>query len=133
MTIDVVLHETDRVDACFDGLTLTTEQDGSAPAPFDLFLASMATCVGFYVSRFCRSRDIDPRGVRIRQESTRDPETRRIGRVVIDIQLPDGFPDKYRDAVVRSAEQCSVKKHLETPPSVEVRATAQADVGSTVA
>ena len=111
----------DRVDARYDGVTVVTNQDGSAPAPFDLFLASIGTCAGYYASRFCRQRGIPTDGLRIRQVSTTDPATRLIDRIDLTIELPPGFPDQYRDAVVRSAGLCAVKRHLETPPRIEVR------------
>ena len=111
----------DRVDARYDGLTVVTNQDGSAPAPFDLFLASIGTCAGFYASRFCRQRGIPTEGMKITQRATVDPATRLIDRIDLSIELPPGFPEQYRDAIVRSAQLCAVKKHLETPPRIEVR------------
>lgn len=111
----------DRVDARYDGLEIVTKQDGSAPAPFDLFLASIGTCAGFYAVRFCRQRGIPTEGLRIRQSATADPVTRLIGRIDLAIELPAGFPEQYRDALVRSAQLCAVKKHLENPPRIEVR------------
>ena len=111
----------DRVDARYDGLTVVTNQDGSAPAPFDLFLASIGTCAGFYASRFCRQRGIPTEGMKITQRATVDPATRLIDRIELSIELPPGFPEQYRDAIVRSAQLCAVKKHLEAPPRIEVR------------
>lgn len=120
MDIDIVLHRGGRVDARFQGRELTTAQDGPAPAPFDLFLASIGTCAGFYVARFCERRDIPLDGIRIRQTADRDPETRMITRIDVDIELPAAFPERYTDAVVRAAGTCSVKKHLARPPDVRV-------------
>jgi putative redox protein len=111
----------DRVDARYDGLTVVTNQDGSAPAPFELFLASIGTCAGFYASRFCRQRGIPTEGMKIRQRATVDPATHLIDRIDLSIELPPGFPEQYRDAIVRSAQLCAVKKHLEAPPRIEVR------------
>ena len=111
----------DRVDARYDGLTVTTNQDGSAPAPFELFLASIGTCAGFYVSRFCRQRGVSIDGLKVRQRAAANPATKLIDRIEIDIELPPGFPEQYRDAAVRSAQLCAVKKHLENPPRIEVR------------
>ena len=111
----------DRVDARYDGLTVVTNQDGSAPAPFELFLASIGTCAGFYASRFCRQRGIPTEGMKITQRATVDPATHLIDRIDLSIELPPGFPEQYRDAIVRSAQLCAVKKHLETPPRIEVR------------
>jgi len=111
----------DRVDARYDGLTVVTNQDGSAPAPFELFLASIGTCAGFYASRFCRQRGIPTEGMKITQRATVDPATHLIDRIDLSIELPPGFPEQYRDAIVRSAQLCAVKKHLEAPPRIEVR------------
>ncbi len=111
----------DRVDARYDGLTVVTNQDGSAPAPFELFLASIGTCAGFYASRFCRQRGIPIEGMKITQRATVDPATHLIDRIDLSIELPPGFPEQYRDAIVRSAQLCAVKKHLEAPPRIEVR------------
>jgi len=112
----------DRVDARFDGLTVSTDQDGSAPSPFSLFLASIGTCAGIYVSRFCRQRGIPTAGLRIRQHAIIDPATGLVDRIDLEIELPPEFPQRYAEAVVRSAQHCTVKKHLEHPPVIEVRA-----------
>ena len=121
MEMTITFGDGDRVDAAFDGLTVTTDQNGSAPAPFALFLASIGTCAGIYVSRFCRQRGIASDGIRIRQKAQWNPATRLVERIALDIELPPGFPEQYRDAVVRSADLCAVKKHLETPPEIAVR------------
>jgi len=121
MEMTITLGNDDRVDASFDGLTVTTDQNGSAPSPFSLFLASIGTCAGIYVSRFCRQRGIAADAIRIRQTVEWNPATRLVDRIAIDVELPPGFPERYRDAVVRSAEMCAVKKHLEVPPAISVR------------
>ena len=116
-----------RVDAQFGPHTIRTDQpphaggEGSAPAPFSLFLASIGTCAGIYVLGFCRQRGLPTDGIQIVQRMEPDPRTGMIGKVELDIQVPPEFPDKYRDALVRAASQCAVKKHLETPPTFEVR------------
>ncbi len=115
-----------RVTAHYNGFEITTDQaadaggDGSAPEPFDLFLASLATCAGFYVLRFCQKRELPTDGLEVVQTWRRDEQTRRMEQVRIEVALPDGFPAKYRDAVLRAAAQCSVKKVLADPPEIEV-------------
>ena len=115
-----------RVDAHFGGFTVMTDQpahaggQGSAPAPFSLFLASLGTCAGIYVLGFCRQRGLPTEGIRIVQRMESDPATRMIAKVELEIQLPPEFPEKYKDAVIRSAEQCAVKKHIENPPQMVV-------------
>jgi ribosomal protein S12 methylthiotransferase accessory factor len=126
MEMDIVLQEEGRVEARFQGQAVATAQDGSAPAPFDLFLASIGTCAGFYVGRFCESRGIPTDGIRIRQTALRDPATRRVTAIDIAVDLPATFPARYADAVVRAAGTCSVKKHLAVPPEIRVEASVTA-------
>ncbi len=120
MEIEIVFPGGARVDALMDGLVVTTNQDGSAPAPFGLFLASIGTCAGIYVLSFCKQRDLPTDGLRIVQRMTYNPLTRMVERIDLDIQLPPDFPEKYKEAVIRAAEQCAVKKHLEHPPQFAV-------------
>jgi putative redox protein len=118
-----------RVDAHFKGFTVKTDQpvagggEDSAPAPFDYFLASMGTCAGIYILGFCRSRGIPTDNIRILQQHEVDPTTHMITKVTFDIQLPPDFPERYKPAVIRAAEMCKVKKHLEQPPAFEVKTT----------
>ena len=115
-----------RVDAHFGPFTVTTDQppqggsQGSAPTPFATFLASIGTCAGIYVLGFCRQRGIPTGGITITEQFESDPFTGMISKVLLDINLPPGFPEKYKAAVIRSAEQCAVKKHFENPPQFEV-------------
>jgi ribosomal protein S12 methylthiotransferase accessory factor len=90
-----------------------TGGDDSAPSPFDLFLASLATCAGYYVLAFCQARGIPTDGLALVER----PDA---GHIELEIQLPPGFPDRYRDAIVRAAETCKVKKLLAHPPSIHV-------------
>jgi ribosomal protein S12 methylthiotransferase accessory factor len=116
-----------RVDAQFGGFTVPTDQsakhggEGSAPSPFSTFLASIGTCAGFYVLGFCRQRNIPTDGIRVTQHTEADPATGMVTRIDIDIHVPPEFPAKYHDALVRAADQCTVKKHLEHPPAFAVR------------
>lgn len=111
-----------KVDAHFDMYTVKTDQppmgggEGSAPTPFAVFLASIGTCAGIYVLGFCRQRGLSIEGVRIIQRVQRNPLTGMVETIDLEIQVPPEFPQKYYDALVRSAEQCAVKKHLENPP-----------------
>ncbi len=115
-----------RVDAHFGPYTVKTDQppsgggEGSAPAPFSLFLASIGTCAGIYVLGFCRQRNLPTDGIRLVQRMDTDPFTHMVAKVSLEIQVPASFPEKYRDALIRSAEQCAVKKHLENPPKFAV-------------
>jgi len=115
-----------RVDAHFNGFTVCTDQgpqgggEASAPTPFDLFLASLGTCAGIYVLGFCRQRGLPTEGIQLRERVIRNPETRKLEAVEIDIEVPLAFPEKYHEALVRAAAQCAVKKQLEAPPVIQV-------------
>ncbi len=114
------------VEAHFEGTTIRTDQPvrhgggGTAPAPFELFLASIGTCAGFYALRFCQERQIPSDGMSVSMAWERNPSTKLISDIKIQISLPPGFPEKYRTAVVRAADQCAVKKHLLEAPAIEV-------------
>lgn len=115
-----------RVDAQYKGFLIKTDQpvyqggEGSAPAPFDLFLVSIGTCAGIYVLSFCQNRSISTEDLSLTMTSERNPETKRIGRIRIGIQLPAEFPAKYTNAVIKAINGCSVKLHMENPPLFEV-------------
>ena len=116
-----------RVDSHFGSYTVKTDQpvvgggDGTAPTPFATFLSSIGTCAGIYVLGFCKQRGLPTEGIRIIQRALPNPfKPGMVGKVQLEILVPPDFPNKYYDALVRSAEQCAVKKHLETPPEFEV-------------
>jgi putative redox protein len=115
-----------RVDAHFGNFTVMTDQPpsgggtGSAPAPFELFLASIATCAGIYVLGFCRQRNLPTDGIRLIERTYRSQTSGLVDKIDLEIQVPPSFPDKYYEALVHSAELCAVKKHLENPPKFNV-------------
>ena len=129
MEMEITFPGGARVDANFNGLTVMTDQPaqgggtGSAPTPFATFLASIGTCAGIYVLGFCRQRGLPTEGLKLMQRIETDRATGLVGKIALDIQLPPGFPDKYKAAIIKSAEQCAVKKHLEHPPVFEISAT----------
>ena len=114
------------VSATAKGHTVRTDQPVSAGGtdtalpPFDLFLASLATCGGLYALRFCQERGISTDGLGLTLETVRDPEGKRIGTVRLVLALPPGFPEKYRQAIVRAVDQCAVKRHIVEPPLFEI-------------
>jgi putative redox protein len=113
-----------QVDAVMGpGMVVETNQDGSAPSPFGLFLASIGTCAGIYVLSFCQQRGLPTENIRIVQRMSTNPFTRMIDKIELDIQVPPDFPEKYKDALIKSAELCAVKKHLESPPQFDVHTT----------
>jgi len=112
-----------KVTAHYDGLDIATDQgvdsggEGTAPEPYDLFLASLATCAGYYVLKFCEGRDISTDGVSIHQNWERDKD-KKLVRITLSIRVPEDFPAKYHKALVRAAETCAVKKTLADPPEI---------------
>lgn len=115
-----------RVDAHFGPYTVRTDQppqgggEGSAPTPFALFLASLGTCAGIYVLGFCRQRGLPTDGIRIIQRLHSNPFSGMVEKVDMEIQVPPDFPEKYRPSLIKSAELCAVKKHMENPPVFEI-------------
>lgn len=115
-----------RVEAHFDTFTVKTDQppsdggSGSAPTPFDTFLASIGTCAGVYVLGFCRQRGISVEGVRLVQRVHANPSNGMVDRIDLEILVPPDFPERYRESLVRAAGLCAVKKHLEHPPAFQV-------------
>jgi putative redox protein len=95
----------------------------TAPAPFELFLASIGTCAGIYVKSFCDHREIPSENIKIIQSLEFDKETKLPSNIRLDIQLPSDFPEKYKAAVINAAELCLVKKTINNPPSFEVVTT----------
>lgn len=120
-----------KVDSTYKGFTVHTDQavseggENTAPEPFDLFLASIGTCAGIYVSSFCRERQIDTTDLRLILGFSPNATSGMVEQIDIQIKLPSGFPEKYKNAVIRSAEMCFVKKHLSAPPQFHISASIQ--------
>ncbi len=127
--IEITLDGGKAVTAHINGKTIRTDQSvrngggGTAPEPFELFLASLGTCAGIYVKSFCDQRGIPAEGIKIIQSMEFDPERRVPSRFKLDIRLPAGFPEKYSAAVVNAAELCLVKKTINAAPLFEVIST----------
>lgn len=115
-----------RVDAHFGPYTVMTDQppmgggQASAPTPFALFLASLGTCAGIYVLGFCNQRGLPTQGIRIIERVQSDRATGKTENIELEIQVPPDFPEKYYDALIRSADQCKVKQLIENPPTFNV-------------
>jgi putative redox protein len=129
MDMTITLEDGKKVNATYNDMLIKTDQsvmsggEGSAPEPFTLFLASIGTCAGIYVKLFCDQRGISTRGIRIVQSMKYNPGSKLTDKIIIDIQLPAEFPEKYKDAVIKAADLCTVKRHLADPPVIEVNAT----------
>jgi ribosomal protein S12 methylthiotransferase accessory factor len=117
------------ITAHLNGQIIRTDQPlengggNSAPAPFDLFLASIGTCAGIYVKSFCDRRQISTEGIKIIQTMEFDNEKKTPSLFKLDIQLPSGFPEKYKEAVINAAELCLVKKTINNQPEFQVITT----------
>lgn len=127
MDIEVYFEEGAKVNARMGKHIIKTDQKvhggglDSAPAPFDYFLASLATCAGIYVKMFCDKRGIDSSRIRILQKHRNHPVSRKLTGIDLEIVLPDDFPEKYRDAVIKAADGCAVKRMLKDPPAISVQ------------
>jgi len=114
------------ITAHLNGHSIRTDQPvksgggNTAPAPFELFLASIGTCAGIYVKSFCDQREIPAENIKIIQTIEFDNQTRLLANIKLDIQLPPDFPEKYKSAVINAAELCAVKKTINNPPNFEV-------------
>jgi ribosomal protein S12 methylthiotransferase accessory factor len=126
MEITVSFPGGKRVDAEVGGFTIRTDQpidhggEASAPEPFALFLASLATCAGLYVLAFCRTRAIPTDQIRLIERTESDPKSGRLLHVELEVRVPPGFPAEYHDAVARAASACKIKKTLADPPRIDV-------------
>jgi len=94
--------------------------ENSAPAPFELFLASIGTCAGIYVKSFCDNRQIEAENIRIIQTMEYSKETGLPASVKLDIKLPADFPEKYKASLLHVAGLCAVKKSIANPPVFEI-------------
>ncbi len=111
-----------RVDAHFGKFTVATDQPpiASAPTPFAVFLSSIGTCAGIYVLDFCRQRNLPTEDIQIVQKVHANPLNGMVENIDVEIRIPNTFLEKYRDPLIRAAELCKVKKHLEHPPQFTI-------------
>ncbi|OTG62651.1 OsmC domain/YcaO domain-containing protein [Acinetobacter silvestris] len=122
MEIKVNYLDNLRLEAKFDDFTVIADQpirykgDGSAPGPFDYFLASSALCAAYFVKVYCQSRDIPTDNIRLSQNNIVDPENRYKQIFKIQVELPTDISDKDRQGILRSIERCTVKKVVQTGP-----------------
>ena len=125
MEIDIQFPGGQRIETQLKGATLAVGsdiEDEPGLEPLDLFFVSLGLCAGKYVMEFCRTRDIPYVDTKILLRTQWDEEKMMHTQVLIQIQLPQDFPEKYKNAVIRAVDLCSVKKHIFTPPAFEVNA-----------
>ncbi len=124
--IDVSFPGNLRVDAKTRGFVISTDQpetsggENSSPTPTELFTSSIATCAGFFAVKFCRTRNIETTGMSLKMSYEWDKEEKRYPKMSIDLTVPEGFPPKYRKAIIKAMDQCVVKKHILEPPEFEM-------------
>jgi len=127
--IEITFEGGKVITANVNGHKVRTDQpadnggSNSAPAPFDLFLASIGTCAGIYIKSFCDRRQIPSEGIKIIQTMEVDREKHLPVSFKLDIQLPEGFPEKYREAVINAADLCLVKKTINNNPRFIITTT----------
>lgn len=124
--LKVVFAGNYRVDVEYKGFTVKTDQpvreggDGTAPSPFDVFLVSLAACAGYYALAFCKERKIPTEGLGVIMTTERGEVSKMVDKISIAVTPPAGFPEKYRDALIKSVDHCTVKAHILRPPQFEV-------------
>ncbi|WP_421842655.1 OsmC domain/YcaO domain-containing protein [Marinobacter algicola] len=133
MEIKVNFLENLRLEAKFDDFTVVTDQpirykgDGSAPSPFDYFLASSALCAAYFVRVYCKARDIPTENIRLSQNNIVDPENRYNQIFRIEVELPENISDKDRQGILRSIDRCTVKKVVQTGPEFQIETVENLD------
>mgnify|MGYP000992885084 CR=1 FL=1 len=144
MEIKVNFLDNLRLEAKFDDFTVVADQpirykgDGSAPGPFDYFLASSALCAAYFVKLYCQARDIPTENIRLSQNNIVDPEDRYKQIFKIQVELPSDISDKDRQGILRSIDRCTVKRVVQTGPEFVIDivdnldADAQALLGTSV-
>ncbi len=126
MEMEIVSAGGKKVNALYKGFTIMTYQseeyggEGKSPEPFDMFLASIGTCAGINVVVFCQKRGIPAENIKLILGFERNSDTKMVEKISIKIQLPQEFPEKYREAVKRAVDLCAVKRHMLTPPEFEI-------------
>ncbi len=124
--IKVVYGEGLEVNVSYKGFLIKTDQPvhqgggGTAPSPFDLFLASLAACAGFYALEFCRAREIPTAGLGVSLSTEKGAVSKMIDKITVHLDLPAGFPDRYKAAIVKAVDHCTVKAHILRPPQFEI-------------
>lgn len=115
-----------KVEAKIGDFSVLTDQpeksggDDSAPSPFALFGCSIATCAGYFALKFCNARKLDTTGMKLSMKYDWDKELKRYPKMTIELKLPNGFPAKYKGAIIKAMDQCAVKKHILEPPEFDV-------------
>ncbi len=127
MRIEVAMLEGQKLEASFGEHKIISDQSenqgGNAehPEPFDYFLASMPLCAAFYIRKFCEQREISTDGIVLVQNNTNEGDDKYKKSFNIDVTLPDSFPEKYKKALIASANTCTVKKVIQAMPQFNIQ------------
>lgn len=129
MDITITFPGGKKVNAEINGMVIPTDQpklqggDGTAPSPFAHFLASFGTCAGIYILSFCQERKIPTDNITLteRLEYTTVDGKSTLSKIMLDINVPPDFPEKYHNALIKVADQCAVKKVIMAPPQFEIK------------
>ena len=125
--MDIYFEGNKKVFADVNGFTVKTDQgersggDGEYPDPFTMFLASLGTCSGIFVKFFCDQRGLPADKIRLTQEQVYDPAKKMIGKININIHIPEDFPEKYEQPLLQAAGLCTVKKHIREDIDITVK------------
>lgn len=115
-----------KVDVDLDNTKILTDQspehggEGSAPEPFAMFLASLASCAGIFALGFCQSRELSTSGLALYMDWENEDSSPFAAKVTFRVKLPPGFPEKYRPSIIRSIEKCKVKYYIHNPPEFSI-------------
>ncbi|MBK24646.1 MAG: OsmC domain/YcaO domain-containing protein [Halobacteriovorax sp.] len=126
MQINVRFLDNLRLEALFDDFRVVTDQpvrykgDGTAPGPFDYFLASSALCAAYFVKVYCLARKIPTEDIKLTQNNIIDPENRYNQTFHIQVELPESISEKDREGILRSIDRCTVKKTIQTGPTFKI-------------
>ena len=124
--LKVVFGDNYKIDVDYKGFVVKTDQpvrdggDGTALSPFDYFLVSLAACAGFYALAFCRERKIPVEGLGVTMSPERGEASKMIDKVTLTVDLPPHFPEKYKVALVKAVDHCTVKAHILRAPQFEI-------------
>jgi ribosomal protein S12 methylthiotransferase accessory factor len=138
MEIKVNFLDNLRLEAKFDDFSVIADQpirykgDGSAPSPFDYFLASSALCAAYFLKVYCNARDIPTDDIRLSQNNIVDPENRHQQVFQIQVELPDGISDRHREGILRSIDRCTVKKAITQGPVFNIETVDDLDEAATL-
>ncbi len=133
MEIKVNFLDNLRLEAKFDDFTVIADQpirykgDGSAPGPFDYFLASSAMCAAYFVKVYCNARNIPTDNIRLSQNNIVDPENRYNQIFKIQVELPEDISERDRQGIIRSIDRCTVKRVVQTGPEFQIETVENLD------